>query len=652
MKTLRRLLLGVLLLVPAPAALSAELALREEFLRAWEAAAAATPMQDSDALRGFLLYPDLQARRLAAQVDTPAADSAIMAQLDGPWGRVPSGRSLRLQWLDALAARGDWATYLRYDDGSGGDRRACLAAQARIALAPQAAETRTAALQLWQVGRSQPAACDPVFDWLRARGALGPQRVVERAELALAAGEVALGRHLARQLPAELAAPLLRWADFVQTPQAAIDALLARPEQPVEAPALRQAWDQLSRRAPDAAYARHAALRQRIAGHPHAAALQTELGGMLGLGAAISRKAWALEVFAPLPLAELAPLQQEWHVRAALFAGDWSAVLRGLDALPPTLAAELRWRYWRARALQATGADEPATALYRELALQRDYYGFLAADRLGQDYRLNDQALPRDAALLSAVAADTGLQRAALFRSLGLKAEAQREWQQALTERDAGWRIAAAQWAHAQGWYLQSITALVSANEWNDLSLRFPLPWPELILPAAQAEGLPPAWIYALIRQETLFNPDALSSADARGLMQLLPSTARQIAAARGLGAPTPNSLLLPQVNIPLGVAHLAFEFEAHGRRLADTLGAYNAGPRAVARWIDDRDDGHDIDVWIENIPYNETRAYISRIGEYIICYSYRLQQPSLRLSALLGEAYPAPSRRASGAAP
>ena len=116
------------------------------------------------------------------------------------------------------------------------------------------------------------------------------------------------------------------------------------------------------------------------------------------LGAAYDRDPRAIAAFDDLPPAAADAQVQEWRVRAALWNGDFARALAWIEQMPPPLATQPRWRYWRARAVAATSGDAAAAPLYREIAGLRDYYGYLAADRVAQPYNLNVRPSPRDAA--------------------------------------------------------------------------------------------------------------------------------------------------------------------------------------------------------------------------------------------------------------
>src|ERR1019366_4849715 len=210
-------------------------------------------------------------------------------------------------------------------------------------------------------------------------------------------------------------------------------------------------------------------------------------------------------------------------VRAAVGAGDYDKALEGIEQMPASLATQPRWRYWRARAVAATRGPEDAAALFAEIAGMRDYYGYLAADRLHRSYDLNIQPSADDEAVQASLAMEPGMMRAHALIDCGMPDEAGAEWSAALATAQPALKVQAAHLASRWGWYGQTIATLAQANEWADVPLRYPRPYMSEIEHASKLTRVPTDWILAVMRQESLFRKDAVSRADARGLMQMLP---------------------------------------------------------------------------------------------------------------------------------
>ncbi len=193
--------------------------------------------------------------------------------------------------------------------------------------------------------------------------------------------------------------------------------------------------------------------------------------------------------------------------------------------------------------------------------------------------------------------------------------------------------MAAAYVADVLRWHDQAIFTLARTGYWDDLKLRFPLRYRELVTEQAWQTGIEADWIFAVMRQESVFARTVASSAGAIGLMQLMPKTAAEVARELDQAAPTRWALLDPARNIALGSTYLARMRDRFGHPALATA-AYNAGPGRVARWLPK--DCLEADLWIARIPFAETRGYVERVLAYRVIYADRLELPPVRLRDLL----------------
>jgi len=314
--------------------------------------------------------------------------------------------------------------------------------------------------------------------------------------------------------------------------------------------------------------------------------------------------------------------------------------------MPPELAQQPRWRYWRARAIRSVSGAEAAAPLLRELAQLRDFYGYLAADLVAQPYSLNAQPLPSDTAEQAALAARPGLVRARELFECDMGEEANAEWAAVIDHAAPTLKVQAAQLAMSWGWYAQSIATLAQSGEWNDVRLRYPRAFSAAVSAASHLTGIPEDWLLAIMRQESLFRPQAVSRAGARGLMQVQPTTAAEVAQRWHLPAADTASAADPSAQIEIGAAYFHDLLERFNRQLAPSLAAYNAGLKPVGRWLG-AGPPIEADVWIENIPYGETRSYIQRVCEHIVAYAWVRGAPPARLADMLQPVRLAPATMA-----
>ena len=163
-----------------------------------------------------------------------------------------------------------------------------------------------------------------------------------------------------------------------------------------------------------------------------------------------------------------------------------------IERMPADLATQPRWRYWRARAAGGnTRTPKRPQPMFAEIAGLRDYYGYLAADRLHRSYNLNARPSPDDAKAQATIAADIGLIRAHELFACDMTDEAASEWSAALGGADPAVKVQAAHLASRWGWYAQSIATLAQAGEWDDVTLRYPRPYPESVAEAGKLAGVP-----------------------------------------------------------------------------------------------------------------------------------------------------------------
>ena len=312
-----------------------------------------------------------------------------------------------------------------------------------------------------------------------------------------------------------------------------------------------------------------------------------------------------------------------WKVRAALRADNgrarWQQVIQAINAMSPTEQKDAAWVYWKARGLQAVARDSQdggtllATSreLLASIAQQLGYYGELAAEELGQAQPLPPKPAPLAPAERDAAAAVPGFVRAITLVSIGLRSEGVREWNytiRGLSDREL---LAAAQYACDREIWDRCINTSEKTRAEVDMDQRYPTPLRKDVVARAREIGLDPAFVYGLIRQESRFIADARSGVGAAGLMQLMPATARWT--AKKIGLPyTPGAIADRDTNLRLGNAYLKLVLDDAGGSQAMAAAAYNAGPGRPRKWRD----GPVLDaaVWVESIPFPETRDYVKKV--------------------------------------
>jgi soluble lytic murein transglycosylase len=298
--------------------------------------------------------------------------------------------------------------------------------------------------------------------------------------------------------------------------------------------------------------------------------------------------------------------------------------------------------YWQARALEQGGHPAQARNLMTEVArdTRSNYYTALASRRVGVEPDPIAAATTPDP-IAGAVPQGNGvagfhLARISAFRQLGLRELEAPELRAMSADNDPAMRnFVLAEMQEAGAWYdaIQLVTAMLARGEvYATIAerIRYPRGYWDLVSGAATQQGLDIWLVAALIRQESLYNPAARSISDARGLMQLLPSTAEHWAPAAGMDGKALD-LYDPTVSVRIGTTYLKGLFAMFDGNPFRAVAAYNGGEHAVAGWL--KQYPGDDDQWVENIVYKETRDYVKKViggsREYQLLYAQKPAQRS-----------------------
>jgi len=297
-------------------------------------------------------------------------------------------------------------------------------------------------------------------------------------------------------------------------------------------------------------------------------------------------------------------------------AGQLAAAEKAFAALTESRSNNLKIaaEYWRARTLERLGKEDDARTRYGHVIEDHptSYYADLAEARLGREPETFGDPVAPPPTPFPPDLAGPHAERARALQTLGLLRLARRELDAA---RDAGAPPELVLEAYEAIGARGPAIRLARAVDPEDVNAAlYPLGYWDIVLPASRSRGLDPLFVSALIRQESLFDPEAVSPADAHGLMQLLPSTAKRVAASIGVPPPANTQALHhPELNVELGTALLASLLEQYAGSRAKVLAAYNAGEDAVAKW-ERRYAGRDSDEFVELISYRETRDYVKTV--------------------------------------
>ncbi len=583
-------------------------------------------------LGGWLEFASLRKRMDSVPVQS---GNSFLARHRGE----PVARAFRNEWIAALAKRNEWQAVLANWDSSIDDAGLrCLQLQGRQALGRMDAAWTADAQALWRSsGKSLPSSCDAPLAQLATQGGLDDGLRWERFDKAVAEGQGGVMRAIARGMRAEAGVQANAYATYNDAPNADV---AGWPKTARSRLVASWALARLAKTAPDQAEALLPGVAQALGFN---ADERARVLYPIALWTVASYGPQSARRLAAVPDSAYDASLHEWQVREALARSDWRSALAAIRRMDDIQRNDSRWTYLAARTSELTGDAAGAKALYRQAAGKSDFHGFLAADRLDQPYALCPwQPLVAQSAK-QAIARDPSIVRALQLFALDRKGWAQREWDDALSRFSDEQRRIAVEVAQDNGWFDRGVFGLVNVGgkrypeEQRLYLLRFPLHHDDTIRRESTKNALDPAWVAAEIRAESVFDPNARSSADARGLMQVLPATGAGVAAKIGLPWTGGDSLYDADTNIAIGTAYLRQLMDKYGGKPYQVIAGYNAGPAPLGRWISQRPT-MDPDFWIETISYKETREYVARVLSFSTLYDWRLNGDAVRLSdRLLG---------------
>jgi soluble lytic murein transglycosylase len=584
-------------------------------------------------LRDYPLYPYLQFDELRTRLSR--ADEQEVARFLEAHAGEPVGDRLRQSWLYNLARNQRWAVFLRHYRPTGSVDLQCYALQARLNTGDKKGLAGDI-LPLWLAGESRPKACDPLFRFLADGGHLDRDRVWARIRLAMQANRPGLAGYLAKSLPEQEQAWVTLWRAANDKPSATLEDSRLKADTPLAREIILHALRRIARFDAGQAHEKWPAIRDT---HDFESGDAATLEGYIAYAAATQRLPQAHAWLVALPAAAEDQRIREWRIRTAIDLQDWAAVRAHIEALPVDERDSEEWRYWLAFALEKTGERVAAMNRFGDLAKERSYHGFLAADFLRWPYEMGNAPTDYDAAELATLSRRPGLVRARELYRAGLLTDARREWAYAIRDMNDEELVLAAVLADQWGWHDRAILTVARSGNYDDLKLRFPLDHLDSVQRHARDNKLDTGQVFAVIRQESAFNSDARSSAGAMGLMQLMPGTGRLTAKRNRLPYAGAGTLLDADRNIQLGTRYLRQVMERFNDNPVLATAAYNAGPHRVERWLPETG-SEPAAIWITGIPFTETRNYVQRVLTYAAIYDWRMQHTILLLKKRMPPVY------------
>lgn len=616
----------------APALAAPKPATDEAFLKAADAyrAGDAVKLQRLAGQVGgaHVLSPYLEYWRLKLRLED-SAESEVRAFIEGEAGTYLADR-LRADWLKLLGKRGDWASFERelspliVDDLE----IRCYAWLARLAREDGSASEEARAI--WLEPRELPEGCHALANRLSENGTYGVEDVWRRVRLLVGYGQTSAARRALAHLPTGEKHDEGLFSQAMTGPAR----LLAHPPKQLERRGTREmvvlAVLRLGRGDPEAA----AEVLQGKLGTRLPEADLKYLWGRLAYEGARRLIPEAQGWYALADGGLLDDEQLAWKARAALRAADWPAVRDAVDRMSASARQDPAWTYWYGRALGAQGVADGARAYYLRISGQPNFYGLLAAEELGGMAGVPEPYHAPAESEVETARLNPGLARALELYRLDLRTEATREWVFTIRSMDDAQLLAAAELARRSGIYDRAINTADRTAHQHNYKVRYLAPFKEVFDEQARSAGLEQAWVLGLVRQESRFIVNAKSSVGARGLMQLMPATARFVAKRTGLREYSPSKVTEVSVNVALGTGYLRMVLDELGHPVLASA-AYNAGPGRARRWRGAQ--ALEGAIYAETIPFNETRDYVKKVMANTMYYAQLIGGKLVPLKERLG---------------
>lgn len=565
---------------------------------------------------GYPLWPYLEVEFLKNHLSLD--NEAYVLNFMQTYYGSPMERQLRDAWLNFLARRNDAQRFTRDFVNRGNTQQVCRYLGYRLRLDPSEQELEQEiwpqVQARWVQANSQPRICDSVFtQWTRA-GERTQDVVWQRFDAALDEGVWNIARFARSLLSDEQEAGATQLANQLialrQRPQRVSDWAQLPYQNPRVRHHLYRALQQLSWRDIDALVRVWPRMRDEVEfTTAQKQVIDSQIGVVLAVRNEPSARAW----FESVDTTALGPAGQQWYLATLLRDRDFHTLLEFSEHMTEGSQPA----YWRARALTELERHVEAEAEWTELAKLRHFYGFMAAAHLDQAPNLSRERAEATPEATQALLSRAEVQRAHEFFQLGRHFDARREWNLVRSRVSEDERVAAAILSYEWGWLDQSIREFAALGLTQDLDRRFPVGFREVLEREAESNQIDPSWALAIIRRESAFQVDAVSPVGARGLMQIMPDTATYLQQSTHVGrqmrrAPDMNN---PEENIQYGTRYLSELLRRNGGNWLLATASYNAGFHRVREWVPN--ESVPVDIWIETIPYQETRDYVKAVLTY-----------------------------------
>lgn len=591
----------------------------------------------NDILKHYPLYPYIQYQWLIKNLsDTKKIISFLRYNKGTRYAQL-----LKYKWQIHLAKNKNWSEFIMQYQKTSNTKLQCYFLQARYDIGAEK-EALLGAKKLWVVGKSQPSECNPIFKILLGSPYFTQDMLWQRFDKAVSKGSFSIANYVKKLMNKKDQKTARLWLRVHSNPALIDNPKVFNKNLPLAGSIFAHGIDRLARKNLAKAIS---AWDERKSDFKIDKATIDRIDQRLAMSLAYRRDDKAYSRLSMLDQPDDAA--KEWRVRTALRAQDWQNVEESIANLSKEDKQKEKWRYWLARASEEMEQPKVANFIYTSLSEERSFYGYLSAEKLNKQYQLSDNPIQVIPETYNKFKQRDDFLVVSELIAVDKKREAERQWWYAIKKLDKKNILLAAKYAQELDWKQVAIFTLAKAKYWDDVAVRFPLAYKTQVQQNAKIQQLNPAIVFGIIRRESAFNKNARSPVGARGLMQIMPRTGQQIARELKEKWKGKTELLNPVTNLKYGAYYykqLLNQFEGH---YALAAAAYNAGPHRVNRWLPS-EGALPADIWIETIPFKETRAYVSAVLTYALIYQKQLKKDVLTMKDFMRNVFPKKRMRKS----
>ena len=522
----------------------------------------------------------------------------------------PFVNSVRAAYLDALIRKGNWKNFYQfqtYEPRSEKYRCSYYYAQLKNGQEEKAFE---GAEKLWLNGHSVSSNCDPLFDAWEAAGLRTDDLVLRRMLLTFESRSNTLLSYLAKMTQSEKSRRQARELKYMSQHPAYVE-VFAQTNPPSEFNRKQAAIALKKLAKKDVKKARlllDIVLRAQRFPESQGQKVTDYVAARLMYTQDKQLAAWRDNVLAKSESASVL----EKRIRVSIREGDWPGTKRWIESLPQESKETLRWQYWLGRAEMVLGERDLGIERLQSILGKRNFYSVAAAKSLDKPVYYQTQKTQADTDILEPYS--ESLTRINEMIEVDKISSAKREWHWLLWMVSEAEKKALAVYAAKKGWHHLTVKATIEAKMWDDTALRFPVAHRWWFNFYGDKHKVDPITLMSVARQESALDVQARSPVGARGIMQIMPKTARYTARKYKLRYHGASDLYNVEKNIEIGSKYLNSLLSQYDNNRILAFAAYNAGPHRVKKWRERTADKLDAFAFIEAIPFKETRGYVQNI--------------------------------------